>query len=273
MPPNISRFAEYELDRSAYQLRRKGRPVQLERIPLDLLFLLIDRRGHLVTREEIFESIWGKNFFLDVDNAINAAVRRSARALRDDPEAPRFVMTVPTKGYRFVAAVHEAKSQARYSDETSVRSTQSSIVGRERELASLLSGLDEAAAGRGRLMFLVSGEPGIGKTRLADEIAAVADDKGTGGPARPLLRARKRFPSCHSSKSWSGFVERTYGNRNSCAGSGERRDPSWRACCQTQAHPAGSASAARFTSRAGAAPPVQLLFRLRRPRCLSTTDL
>ena len=178
MPPNISRFAEYELDRSAYQLRRKGRPVQLERIPLDLLFLLIDRRGHLVKREEIFESIWGKNLFLDVDNAINAAVRKIRRALRDDPEAPRFVVTVPTKGYRFVAAVHEAKSQARYSDETSVRSTQSSIVGRERELASLLSGLDEAAAGRGRLMFLVSGEPGIGKTRLADEIAAVAETRG-----------------------------------------------------------------------------------------------
>ena len=102
MSPNISRFAEYELNRSAYQLRRRGRPVQLERIPLDLLLLLIDRRGHLVTREEIFERIWGKNLFLDVENTINTAVRKMRRALRDDPEAPRFVVTVPAKGYRFV---------------------------------------------------------------------------------------------------------------------------------------------------------------------------
>jgi DNA-binding winged helix-turn-helix (wHTH) protein/tetratricopeptide (TPR) repeat protein len=175
--PNISRFAEYELDRSAYQLRRRGRPVQLERIPLDLLLLLIDRRGHLVTREEIFERIWGKNLFLDVDNAINAAVRKIRRALRDDPDAPRFVVTVPTKGYRFVAAAHETSHQPLHSAKKSVRLTQGSIVGREHELALLLNGLDDAVAGRGRLMFLVSGEPGVGKTRLADEVAVVADAK------------------------------------------------------------------------------------------------
>ena len=55
MPANICRFADYELDRAAYQLRCKGRPVPLERIPLDLLFILADRRGQLVTREEILE--------------------------------------------------------------------------------------------------------------------------------------------------------------------------------------------------------------------------
>jgi DNA-binding winged helix-turn-helix (wHTH) protein len=99
----ICRFAEFELDRNAYQLRRNGRPLKLERVPLDLLFLLIEKRDQLVTRSEIFEAIWGKNLFLDVDNAINSAVRKLRRALRDDPEAPRFVMTIPAKGYRFVS--------------------------------------------------------------------------------------------------------------------------------------------------------------------------
>jgi DNA-binding winged helix-turn-helix (wHTH) protein len=105
MSEEICRFAEFEIDRSAYQLRRRGRPIKLERIPLDLLFLLIDRRGRLVTREEIFERIWGKNLFLNVDNAINPAVRKIRRALRDDPDSPRFVVTVPAKGYRFIAKV------------------------------------------------------------------------------------------------------------------------------------------------------------------------
>ncbi len=176
MPANICRFAEYELDRSAYQLRRKGRPVQLERIPLDLLFILADSHGQLVTREEILERVWGKGVFLDTDNAINTAVRKIRHALDDDSDSPRFVVTVPTKGYRFVAEVHETNHQPFHRGQKTVHSTQTSIVGRERELAELHRGLDDAASGRGRLL-LISGEPGIGKTRLADEIAGVAEAK------------------------------------------------------------------------------------------------
>ena len=64
MPAEVLRFADFELDRNAYQLRHKGRPLKLERIPLDLLFMLIDKRDQLVTREEILERIWGKGLFL-----------------------------------------------------------------------------------------------------------------------------------------------------------------------------------------------------------------
>ena len=81
-------FEDFEADRSTYELRRAGSVVHLERIPLDLLFLLIERRGKLVTRQEIFERIWGKNVFLDVDNSINIAVRKLRNALHDDPDAP-----------------------------------------------------------------------------------------------------------------------------------------------------------------------------------------
>jgi DNA-binding winged helix-turn-helix (wHTH) protein/predicted ATPase len=176
MSEDLYQFEDFVLNRGAYELRRGGVVVPLQRIPLDLLCLLVERRGQLVTREEILERVWGKGVFVDSETSINTAVRKVRRALCDNPEEPRFVVTVPAKGYRFVAAVHEAKPQPRY--EKPLRSTQSSIVGRERELASLLSGLDEAAAGRGRLVFLVSGEPGIGKTRLADEIAAMAETRG-----------------------------------------------------------------------------------------------
>ena len=175
MASDICRFAEFELDRSAYQLRRKGRPVQLERIPLDVLFILADRRGQLVTREEIFERVWGKKVFLDTDNAINTAVRKIRHALHDDSESPRFVATVPAKGYRFVAPVRAANTAR--SEPSRVRLPQNSLVGRECEMATLRAGLDDASCGRGRLL-LISGEPGIGKTRLADELAVLADAKG-----------------------------------------------------------------------------------------------
>ncbi len=107
MFPGIFRFVDFELDRNVYELRRKGNPLKLERIPLDLLFLLVDQRNRLVTREEILERLWGKGVFFDVDNAINSAVRKLRRALGDKPEAPRFVLTVPSKGYRFIADVCE----------------------------------------------------------------------------------------------------------------------------------------------------------------------
>jgi DNA-binding winged helix-turn-helix (wHTH) protein/tetratricopeptide (TPR) repeat protein len=173
MPTNICRFADYELDRTAYQLRRKGRPVQLERIPLEVLFILADRRGQLVTRAEILERVWGKGVFLDTDNAINTAVRKIRHALHDDSDSPRFVATVPARGYRFVAEIRAPKTSR--AAQFRARPPRG-MVGREREFASLLSVLDDAASRRGRLV-LISGEPGVGKTRMADEVAAAADVK------------------------------------------------------------------------------------------------
>jgi DNA-binding winged helix-turn-helix (wHTH) protein len=108
MFPGIFQLADFELHGNAYELRRNGNPLKLERIPLDLLFLRVDQRNRLVTCEEILERIWRKGVFFDTDNAINSAVRKLRRALEDDPEAPRFIVTIPTKGYRFVGALRES---------------------------------------------------------------------------------------------------------------------------------------------------------------------
>jgi TolB-like protein/DNA-binding winged helix-turn-helix (wHTH) protein len=109
MTAEIYQFEDFELDRGAYQLRRAGGVVRLERIPLDLLFLLVERRGQLVTRDEILDRIWGKEVFLDVDNSINTAVRKIRQALKDNPESPHFLRTVSGKGYRFEASLVESK--------------------------------------------------------------------------------------------------------------------------------------------------------------------
>jgi TolB-like protein/DNA-binding winged helix-turn-helix (wHTH) protein/Tfp pilus assembly protein PilF len=98
---------DYELDLGAYELRRSGRPLKLPRIPMEVLRLLIEQRGLLVTRAEIVERIWGKDVALDTDNSINAAIRKIRQALRDDPERPEFLQTVPAMGYRFIAEVVE----------------------------------------------------------------------------------------------------------------------------------------------------------------------
>ena len=104
--PGSVRFGEdFELDFSTYELRRSGRLLKLERIPKEILLLLVARRGEVATREQIVEKIWGKNVFLDTDNSINGAIRKIRQVLRDDSEQPRFIQTIAGTGYRFVAPV------------------------------------------------------------------------------------------------------------------------------------------------------------------------
>ena len=99
------RFGDFELDVAAYELRRNGRAVRLERHPMDLLLLLVERRNDLVSRAEIVELLWGKDVFVDVETGVHTAIRKIRQALRDSPETPTFIETVPGRGYRFIAAV------------------------------------------------------------------------------------------------------------------------------------------------------------------------
>src|SRR6185436_16932260 len=99
------RFGDCELDLAAYELRRQGRPVRIERRAMDLLILLVEHRGQLVTRATIVERLWGKDVFVDVETGVNTLVFKVRQALRDSPEAPAYVETVPGKGYRFIAPV------------------------------------------------------------------------------------------------------------------------------------------------------------------------
>jgi TolB-like protein/Flp pilus assembly protein TadD len=99
------RFGDFELNLRAYELRRKGTPVRLERQPMDLLIMLLERPGDLVTRADIVDRLWGKEVFVDVDTGVHTAIRKIRQALRDSAEAPTFVETVSGRGYRFVAPV------------------------------------------------------------------------------------------------------------------------------------------------------------------------
>jgi DNA-binding winged helix-turn-helix (wHTH) protein/Flp pilus assembly protein TadD len=96
-------FGEFELDVTNFELRRGVVQIKLERIPMELLILLARNSGKLVQRAEVVETIWGKGRFLEVDSAINTAIRKVRRALGDDPRHPAIIDTVPGRGYRFVA--------------------------------------------------------------------------------------------------------------------------------------------------------------------------
>ena len=82
-------FGDFELDLTAYQLKRSGKSIRLERIPFDLLILLIKRPGELITREEIAASLWTEGQFQDFETGTNTAIRKLRIALQDDAEKPR----------------------------------------------------------------------------------------------------------------------------------------------------------------------------------------
>jgi len=79
----------------------------MERLPLELLLLLVSRRGELVTRDEIVQRLWGNNVFIEANTAVNVVVRKARQALRDDAGSPKFLLTVAGKGYRFVGTLTE----------------------------------------------------------------------------------------------------------------------------------------------------------------------
>ena len=122
---------DFELNLRAYELRSAGIPLKLKPIPMELLFLLVEHRGELVTREQIVGRIWRKGIFLDTDNSINGAVSRIRQVLRDDPERPRFVQTVTGKGYKFIAPVIEIRQPATDAGSTPPAASPESLIGQK----------------------------------------------------------------------------------------------------------------------------------------------
>ena len=101
MPFERVQFGQFVLDMVRYELTRAGKPVRMERIPMDLLIFLVMENGRLIGREKIIERLWGKGVYFDTDNSINTAIRKIRHALGDNSGNPQYVETVLGKGYRF----------------------------------------------------------------------------------------------------------------------------------------------------------------------------
>jgi len=101
----IVRFGSFEVDLQEGKLTKAGIRIRLQAQPLQILALLLDRPGQLVTRDEIRQKLWSQDTFVEFDDALNTAVRKLRTALNDSADNPRFLETIPRRGYRFVAPV------------------------------------------------------------------------------------------------------------------------------------------------------------------------
>jgi DNA-binding winged helix-turn-helix (wHTH) protein len=103
-PPRL-RFGPFEADLAKGELRRDGSRVRLSAQPFRALALLASRPGQVVSREELRREIWGEDTFVDFEGGLNFCIKQVRRALGDDANAPRFVRTIPRRGYSFIARV------------------------------------------------------------------------------------------------------------------------------------------------------------------------
>jgi Tol biopolymer transport system component/DNA-binding winged helix-turn-helix (wHTH) protein len=100
-------FGVFEADLRSRELRRNGHKVRLQQQPFEVLAILLEHAGEVVTREELREKLWSADTFVDFDHGLNAAVRRLRGALDDSAENPRFIETLARRGYRFIAPVQK----------------------------------------------------------------------------------------------------------------------------------------------------------------------
>lgn len=175
--PVLYRFAGIEIDEDRDELRREGEPVPAQKKVRDLLLYLLRRRDRLVSKEELFTALWPG--VVVNEPALTQAIYGARRAVGDDARRPRVIQTVRGRGVRFVAEVEAVASAPARRAGGADRGAAGPppFVGREGLLEELGGALRAAQAGDGGV-FLMAGEPGIGKTRAAEEFAAVAEARG-----------------------------------------------------------------------------------------------
>ena len=111
--PTILRFGVFEVDLRAGEVRKQGARIRLQEQPFHVLTLLLQRPGEVVTREELRSAIWQSDTFVDFDNGMNTSINKLREALGDSADNPRFIETLPKRGYRFIAQVTGVDGTAR----------------------------------------------------------------------------------------------------------------------------------------------------------------
>ena len=110
--PTRIRFDEFELDVTSGELRKGGILLKLQPQPFRVLLLLVERAGQVVTREEIQRCLWTESTFVDFEHGINFSINQIRGALADSAENPRYVETLPRRGYRFIGTVEQPSAES-----------------------------------------------------------------------------------------------------------------------------------------------------------------
>jgi TolB-like protein len=109
----VIRFGKFELDQDAAELRRDGTKIRLQKQPLQVLQILLEQPGKIISREELQRRIWPPDTFVDFDHGINNDIKKLREALGDDPETPLYIETLPRQGYRFVGKIEREAPRMR----------------------------------------------------------------------------------------------------------------------------------------------------------------
>ena len=174
------RFGPFQLDSNSHELRRDDRVISLRPKSFQLLTYMTEHPGRLLSKDELLDAGWGKAAVSD--GVLKVCIWEIREALGDDPAEPRYVQTVHRAGYRFI----EAKPHGTTQDDSGVafggpvhyaKGGDVPMIGRDQEMAALRAAIDAALGGEASLVML-AGEPGIGKTRLAEEAGVYARQRG-----------------------------------------------------------------------------------------------
>lgn len=151
--PSFLRFGDFLLDPNAGELRKAGFRIKLQPQPFKVLSILASRPGEAVTREEIQQQVWGSETFVDFERGLNVCVQQIRAALGDDPDTPRFLETLPKRGYRFLASVERVEGT-----DTAARSIRyAQGADRTSVAASRDSGARKSVGRKALIVFAVAG--------------------------------------------------------------------------------------------------------------------
>ncbi len=182
-----ARFGSFELDLRAGELRKQTHRIRLQNQPFQILVLLLENPGEIVTQEQIREKLWSDDTIVEFEHSIGTALKKLRQTLGDDAANPRYIETLSRRGYRWLlpvewqetaaAAIGQTNLQARDVSTASVpvpsvqeKPSQVRLVGRKREFEKLNACLETMLSGHQQIVF-ITGEPGIGKTALVDQFA------------------------------------------------------------------------------------------------------
>jgi len=226
----VLRFGDVERDMQRYELRRKGRRIRLERQPMDLLLMLVERRPALVTREEIVARLWEHDVVVDVEVGVNTAIRKIRRALNDSPDKRRpdaLIETVSGKGDRFVAevaAVSDATAPVMlavlpFANLTGDAERDYLVDGLTEDAIAALSQIDSAhlrVIGRTSAMAYKGSSKSL--ARIGAELSAQFIVEGSVRSEGPLLRIRCNLNRVvDQAQIWSSIYDRDIGSLASVA--------------------------------------------------------
>src|ERR1700723_1441258 len=108
---SLIRFGDFELDEQTFELRERGTPVRIQPQPARVLALLLNHQGRMVTRDQIRNTVWGQDTFVDFEQGLNYCIRQIRLALNDQTEKPLYIETVPRLGYRFIASTETVTAE------------------------------------------------------------------------------------------------------------------------------------------------------------------